>query len=122
MAPSQTKQYLYKDLGNKYVNLEDDFQPQSSFAIRIIELDPAEHTTDDLHCHIEHIDLSGRPDYNAISYVWGVPVFSKTLYCDDGAVLSITPTLDTALRRFRDKKEKKRLWADAVCINQKDKR
>ncbi|KAM7187788.1 Heterokaryon incompatibility protein (HET) domain containing protein [Naviculisporaceae sp. PSN 640] len=121
MATKRPKQYEYRSLGNKTVSSEEGFQPCGFFWIRIIVLDPAEKDTDDLHCRIEHIELSKWPDYEAISYVWGEPVFSKLLHCED-TVVRITPTLDLALRRFRHKKETKRLWADAVCINQKDRK
>jgi len=56
--------------------------------------------------------------YEAISYVWGEPVYSKEIELEDHGVLQITESLHGALHRFRLKNLKRKLWADAVCINQ----
>lgn len=117
--------YAYKSLENKECSiLDDDYEPFDSFIIRIIDLEPAEHVEDELRCKIEPADLSQisrDTSYDAISYVWGKPIFSHALFCGKSKI-SITPTLDRALRRFRNRKEKRRLWADAVCINQEDRK
>ncbi|KAH8746880.1 heterokaryon incompatibility protein-domain-containing protein [Hyaloscypha finlandica] len=117
--------YAYTPLGNKESSIiDDDYKPSDSFIIRIIVLQPAEHVEEELRCKIEHLDLSGHlwsDGYDAISYVWGEPIFSHALYCE-GTKISITSTLNEALRRFRSQKETRRLWADAVCINQTDRK
>ena len=46
--------------------------------------------------------IDKAPDYTAVSYCWGPPVFSHTLYIGDRGALLITETLFGALRRFRD--------------------
>ncbi|RSM06147.1 hypothetical protein CDV31_009244 [Fusarium ambrosium] len=123
MPSSTLKPYVYQSLGNQEVSIIDHgFTPFDSFMIRVIVLEPAADTDADLHCTIEHYDVSiTRWDsrYDAISYTWGPPIFSHTLYVGNSKI-SITPTLDQALRRFRKPDMKRRLWADAVCINQKD--
>jgi len=57
--------------------------------------------------------------YEAISYVWGRPDNVTEIECD-GKKLTITISLAEALRRFRLPSEQRALWADAICINQKD--
>jgi hypothetical protein len=65
--------------------------------------------------------------YEALSYAWGPQgSFSKILVCaPDGAaatasILSIGPALKIALRHLRYADRPRRLWVDAVCINQMD--
>ena len=56
--------------------------------------------------------------YEAVSYTWGPPTFTCTLYLPTG-VLRITPSLSQALRHFRSEERAVCLWADAICINQR---
>ena len=74
------------------------------------------------------LDQDGQP-YDALSYTWGEPVFSEKLYVlpdqDDGddcdvRVMFITRSLSAALKRLRRPHSVRRIWADAVCINQED--
>jgi hypothetical protein len=66
-------------------------------------------------------DLEGR--YEAVSYVWGAPILCFPVYDSmDGSHLLITENLDHALRRLRHKADPRWLWADAICIDQKNNR
>ncbi|GIZ45923.1 hypothetical protein CKM354_000906900 [Cercospora kikuchii] len=57
--------------------------------------------------------------YEAISYVWGEPVFQHEIRIGDSDVkLHLTTSLYNALRHFRRTDSTHRLWADALCINQ----
>lgn len=61
------------------------------------------------------------PDgYDAISYAWGEPRRSHKLYVDSSGEIDITESLFGALKIFRSTKKYRRLWADAICINQAD--
>ena len=95
--------------------------PEGSFT-RVIVLQPASLESDELCCDIEFVNLSREPyTFDAVSYVWGEPKFTEILRCGSPRdEIAITPTLASALRRFRSPKTPRRLWADAVCINQKD--
>ncbi|KAH0442698.1 carbon-nitrogen hydrolase [Colletotrichum camelliae] len=91
---------------------------------------------DDLRCRIHVVEQAqAKATYEAISYTWGRPEFTCDLIVVDEAVdnpaltncqltlsrVPITPNLDGALRRFRDHSssaQARRLWADAVCIDQ----
>ena len=57
--------------------------------------------------------------FTALSYAWG-DASDTTIIAIDGKPLSVARTLDSALRHLRDSKRVMRIWADAICINQKD--
>lgn len=70
-----------------------------------------------LQGHLEVVSLDSEPEYNAISYMWGDPIFSHEIVLS-GIPQQITASLYGALCRFRDRSRSVRLWADALCINQ----
>ncbi|KAI1104022.1 heterokaryon incompatibility protein-domain-containing protein [Jackrogersella minutella] len=57
--------------------------------------------------------------YEALSYTWGTPVFSRHIQIN-GTEVFITENLDAALRHLRLPTSKRYLWVDALCINQFD--
>lgn len=57
----------------------------------------------------------------ALSYTWGDPHSRDKLICN-GVQISITANLHSALRRLRLTDRPVLLWADAICINQRDKK
>ncbi|KAK5726143.1 Non-essential glycogen phosphorylase [Elasticomyces elasticus] len=59
-------------------------------------------------------------DYEAISYAWGGMEASQTLRVSGYGLVRITPSLHSALNQFRNTDKVRRLWADALCINQCD--
>lgn len=69
---------------------------------------------------LEPMDLSIRPKYEAISYVWGAKSGSERVFLLSGGYLLATRNLLSALRRLRHARESRVLWADALCINQND--
>ncbi|KAI1778067.1 HET-domain-containing protein [Hypoxylon cercidicola] len=93
--------------------------------VRLVVLDPATREQDPLSCSIIQSRRPARdPDYFAISYAWGEPVFSRNLEirCDDDDIsyLRITPNVDVLLRRLRALDIRHGLWIDAICLNQAD--
>lgn len=63
------------------------------------------------------------PHYEALSYAWGSDQKPHHLIVDGGhgcTRLPITDSLMTALRHLRRPDESRKLWIDAVCINQSD--
>ncbi|KAK8869423.1 heterokaryon incompatibility protein-domain-containing protein [Apiospora arundinis] len=93
--------------------------PVTGRQIRILDL-AAGAPTDPLAGELLVVPLSSAADYEAMSYVWGPSVFSETISLPSGP-LAITASLDAALRRFRHINRTRRVWADAICINQRDK-
>lgn len=75
-----------------------------------------------LSCSLSHEDWRHpSQSYEAVSYFWGSPLRTKPILVD-GKALQITSNLESALRHFRDEENGKsrRLWVDAICINQAD--
>jgi hypothetical protein len=64
-------------------------------------------------------ELEHAPEYEAISYVWGDAEPTKEIECN-GKTLNITVNLHAAFQRIRLGDRPRILWADAICINQKD--
>jgi hypothetical protein len=69
---------------------------------------------------LRELNIESDPFYEALSYTWGKPEFTEQLILEEEFVIYITPNLRDALLRFRSKLNIRRLWVDAVCINQQD--
>jgi len=87
--------------------------------IRIVDLEPGlEHDTINIqlrHCQLD--DSLGS--YEALSYTWGNTAKSHSARVS-GKALGITQNLHSALVRLRLADNPRRLWIDAICINQGD--
>ncbi|XXH02510.1 hypothetical protein Hte_008886 [Hypoxylon texense] len=86
-------------------------------SIRLIHLLPGT-LTDELRCTLVSADLSASPPYEALSYVWGKPVFDATIACNEDVPFKITSSLHRALVRLRAVDKPRVLWVDQICINQ----
>jgi hypothetical protein len=87
--------------------------------IRVLNLQPGE-ADEYIECSLEVVDIeTSKESYEAISYVWGDPNDTVDVQCN-GLRVPITVSLADALRNFRSTSEPRLLWADALCINQKD--
>ena len=96
-------------------------------SIRMLMLDAGE-DDDPLIGRLELANINSLGSYEGLSYVWKEPgptdaqhqIFLRN---DDGEserVLELTGSLFAALRRVRLPNAQRRVWADQVCINQKD--
>jgi hypothetical protein len=54
-----------------------------------------------------------------LSYVWG-DIRDSANITFDGRTVSVTKSLETALRHLRYPDKSRTLWVDYVCINQED--
>jgi hypothetical protein len=63
--------------------------------------------------------MESDTSFKAISYVWGDPNDVQPIICN-GGVLMVTRNLFAFLRCVRESGETSLLWADAICINQRD--
>lgn len=104
LPESNLETYLYSPL------------PSTDKTIRLLCIPPADHISDPLICQMYQARLNDKPEYSALSYTWGAPVFDHHIICD-GRRLAITAHLDAALRRFRTTTWWM-LWVDALCIDQ----
>ena len=98
------------------------FEHTDSF--RLIELLPSKDKAAAVQCNLMHSTLyharkSITSHYTALSYVWGNVAHKATIHIR-GLALEVTASLDSALKHLRDEETAVWVWADGVCINQKD--
>ncbi|KAM0338876.1 hypothetical protein ACHAPU_011158 [Fusarium lateritium] len=74
--------------------------------------------TDKYELEIERVSLDSNPVYNALSYTWGEPIFSRRTNIND-YFLTVTPSLHDCLEHFEQYIGAK-IWIDALSINQMD--
>ncbi|KNG51804.1 heterokaryon incompatibility protein [Stemphylium lycopersici] len=93
--------------------------PLTGREIRLLEVYPPKGDTDTLECRRLRISLSAadRPQYEALSYVWGDPKICVEIICD-GVPFQVTVNLFNALRKLRLPCTSRLVWADAICIDQ----
>ncbi|TGJ76814.1 hypothetical protein E0Z10_g10824 [Xylaria hypoxylon] len=73
-----------------------------------------------VECEVFNAPLSRPPSYVAISYAWGD--VDDTVWIQlNGCPFKITSSLHDALRTLLNRPGGAVLWADAICINQRDK-
>ena len=89
--------------------------------IRLLELAPSADATATINSSLHVISLYSdtRPDYTALSYVWGDARITTCIKVE-GIDCQVTTNLELALRHVRKPDQAVLLWADAVCINQND--
>ncbi|KFA78820.1 hypothetical protein S40288_05485 [Stachybotrys chartarum IBT 40288] len=103
----QQPQYVYGPL------------PQDRPHIRLLKLLPASESTEVVVADIGHFPLDACPEYVALSYVWGSPNPPWMVCTRDGRYIVCTQSLRVALCHLRERGDLI-VWADAVCINQRD--
>jgi hypothetical protein len=90
--------------------------------IRLLRILPAASDDSILQCELSTVSLRDeRPEYAALSYVWGDPSVTENIYIN-GSVVPVTKNVASAMRQFRKgcpaKEYASLLWADAICIDQ----
>jgi hypothetical protein len=91
--------------------------------IRILRLHPNTEN-DRVECTLEVVAFDQHySDYNAVSYTWGDPLGHKVdIHVrdpnGDWASFKVLENLHQLLLHMRHLKEEKRLWIDAICIDQ----
>ncbi|KAK3389793.1 heterokaryon incompatibility protein-domain-containing protein [Podospora didyma] len=100
------------------------YRPLPPGFIRVFELE-AGNPADPIAGRLVSQAIYGE-EYEALSYVWGDPRQRHDLTVD-GEPLSVTANLHGALTAFRhqhnlpgERQVRRRLWADALCINQEN--
>lgn len=94
-------------------------------SIRILHLEPAVGIQAPLYGTLTEADLDTHPSYEALSYVWGKldpstqDVIHLETTSDRQGTLAITMNCGAALRHIRREKETRKVWVDAICINQR---
>lgn len=85
----------------------------------MIELEPGS-PGDELDISLEVCELDHATFFEALSYVWGSSDGSRVVRCDQTGPLTVTDNLYAALCNLRHETKVRRLWVDAICINQSD--
>lgn len=88
-------------------------------SIRLVELEPDRLGSSTLQIKLLDTRLDAPVRYEALSYVWGQPARSRTVICE-GNSISVTDNLFDALQALRLHNKPRRLWIDAICIDQQD--
>jgi hypothetical protein len=87
--------------------------------IRVVILEPALSEGDEIRCRLEVTDLNTK--YEALSYTWG-DATKKSPISVNGSDFEVTTNLENALRNLRrksnDASQIRKLWIDAICIDQ----
>lgn len=87
--------------------------------IRIMVLHPGDFE-DEIQFHMEHIRLhTPHPKYEALSYAWEGQIATEAIWCSDRKI-HVTANVHSALRHLRDQNYSRKLWIDALCIDQSD--
>ncbi|KAI6086646.1 heterokaryon incompatibility protein-domain-containing protein [Hypoxylon rubiginosum] len=89
---------------------------QASTAFRLLELLPGDDDATVSFC-LHTKDLTVPPEYEAVSYAWGVVDRRVASICDKRQFM-ISPGLRDALIQMRYGNRTRLLWVDAICINQ----
>ncbi|KAE9367255.1 HET-domain-containing protein [Stipitochalara longipes BDJ] len=111
--------------------------------IRLIKLHPCPYYEAPLVIEISHRSFPTNPQYEALSYAWGLPDRTQKISVQATSVglgssssdrppsyhdsretnlseLCITVSLEVALRNLRTSQDPWIVWIDAICINQDD--
>jgi hypothetical protein len=92
--------------------------PNAAFHIRLLDLLPgvgAEPLIGRLR--VQRVTVFTR--YEALSYTWGVCTPAQTIIVN-GHAHDTTPNLHSALLQLRHRNKRRKLWIDAICIDQSD--
>ncbi|OTA95277.1 hypothetical protein M434DRAFT_28962 [Hypoxylon sp. CO27-5] len=98
-----------------------DYQYQKRLGpsnIRVLRIQPGLKESP-IECQLEECSLISDRVEEALSYVWGEPIFNKTIKID-GSSFRITTNLNNILHSLRHRDVARTIWIDAVCINQSD--
>ena len=85
---------------------------------RCLTLFPGSYS-DPIECKLEVVSLDSKTEYEVISYVWGDGDQNGVITIDNAPV-TVTANLEHALWHLRRSNTKRKLWVDAVCIDQKN--
>ncbi|KAL9119286.1 MAG: hypothetical protein Q9187_004161 [Circinaria calcarea] len=87
--------------------------------IRLLRIYPAMSINDPLVVEIFTASLDKKPDYVALSYLWGSNERNFGILYADGREIPVTRNLFVALHELRQHSYQV-VWADQICINQLD--
>jgi hypothetical protein len=87
--------------------------------IRLLTISPDTDEVSQVCCSLMKAELAKKPQFSALSYIWGDSTRLAPIYID-GVQVNVTQNLESALRCLRSHALQCKLWIDAICINQSD--
>ncbi|CAH0058500.1 unnamed protein product [Clonostachys solani] len=87
--------------------------------IRLLTLHPTADKEAPIVCDLHRVKLRDNPEFEAISYTWGDEHPSVQIVLND-TTFKVRENAAAALRRLRRRKGTRRVWIDAICINQEE--
>ena len=87
--------------------------------IRLLRILPSTSANSTLVIEVITASLDEKPDYIALSYVWGSNIRDFDVLCVGGSTIPITENLYLTLCELRENSFGM-VWADQICINQLD--
>lgn len=102
-----------------------DSVPITATEIRVFNILPeiAFQASGPIRIKLTTISIHNLPEFKSLSYPWGdvgSEAHSPLKIVCNGKYLQITKSLESALRVLRTSYEEFPLWADQICINQRD--
>lgn len=94
--------------------------PADPRAIQIFELLPSRNLKGPIRCELHHHSLDKGVKYEALSYTWGDPEPGHTIFVNGPHTLDVTPNCLEALMCLRRRFQRRSLWVDAICIDQRE--
>ncbi|KAF7564065.1 hypothetical protein G7046_g51 [Stylonectria norvegica] len=91
---------------------------QTGDSVRLIKIEPAVDNKP-LSCTIVYANLGDRPEFEALSYMWGDENAKQAILLDDVG-FAVGQNLWDALHYLRSRPDSAFFWIDALCINQDD--
>jgi hypothetical protein len=112
------RSYLIGGLHDTFSHEKLDLQA-APWQFRLLRVSPAAHLADNVSCEIFHSPLDDLPEYETLSYAWGIA--NKTLpICVNNKEYDVSTNLECALRYIRLRDQDRIIWVDSICINQSD--
>lgn len=90
----------------------------SDRSIRLLNLHPSRDSLAELECDLIVGNVDDLPSFEALSYAWDTGIGPEMHICTQGKAITITENCYLALQRLRHRFRRRRLWVDAICIDQ----
>ncbi|KAI0974681.1 heterokaryon incompatibility protein-domain-containing protein [Xylaria arbuscula] len=114
--PTDTEDISYQQIRD---NVGFQYSALAAGEIRILVIHPGRNADDAIRCSLQHMSLAAPFEYEALSYTWGDRKNMKAVIVD-GKGFMVRENAEAALQRLRSSSQDRRIWMDAICINQND--
>lgn len=106
-------------LSIQYPELQYQSLDSTNSEIRLLRIHPTKSVKSPLVVEIFTASLNDKPEYVALSYVWGSNTSNCGILSADRCTIRVTENLFLALHELRQHQYQV-VWADQICINQLD--